>query len=165
MYKLKKLAILFLAFALFASCAPITSLQPVPTQKGADPTQAPASLPATSTPAVLPTLDPATPTPGVPAQNGLVVTLADDGKTFTIKVGERFLLMLGEDYQWSPISSDLSVLSRVPNIAVIRGAQGIYEAHKPGQAELTATGDLPCRSATPPCMAPSRLFKVTIVVQ
>ena len=70
MYKIKKLSILLLAFALFASCAPVTSLIPTPTR----------------VPTSMPTLDSPTATPGTPVQSGLTVTLADDGQTITLKV-------------------------------------------------------------------------------
>jgi hypothetical protein len=52
----------------------------------------------------------------------------------------------------------------VPNISVITGAQGVYAAKQPGQTTLTASGDPVCRTAQPPCGAPSRAFRVQIVV-
>ena len=108
-------------------------------------------------------------TPGVtataPAGQGLSVTLADDGKTVNLKVGQRFLLNLGEGYDWNPTVADQTIVSRVIGILVIRGAQGIYEAHAPGTTTLTATGDPTCRKSKPVCGMPSRLFKVTIVVE
>jgi hypothetical protein len=58
-----------------------------------------------------------------------------------------------------------SVVSRVVNILVVQGAQGVYEAKQPGQTTLSAVGEPPCRKSTPPCMAPSRIFRMTIVVQ
>ncbi len=92
------------------------------------------------------------------------ITLQDNGKTFTLQVGQTVLLKLGEDYQWDIQISDQSVISRVKNIAVIRGAQGVYEALKPGTAILTATGDPDCLNSTPPCLSPSILFMIDIVV-
>lgn len=93
------------------------------------------------------------------------VTLADDGSVIHLRAGDRFLLNLGMDtYGWRVTVSDESVISRVVNITVIRGALGVYEAHAAGSATLTATGDPLCRSATPPCGAPSRVFRVEIVV-
>jgi hypothetical protein len=107
----------------------------------------------------------ATATPGEVAGQNLSITLADDGKTFTFKAGQRFLLNLGADYEWSPVVADQGIVSRVPNIAVIRGAQGIYEAHVAGRTTLTADGEPACRQAKPACAMPSRLFKVTLVVE
>ena len=100
-----------------------------------------------------------------PGNSSLIVTLDMNGQTVTMKTGERFLLMLGEGYDWSPVVDDQTILSRVMNIAVVRGAQGLYEAHKAGTTTLAATGDPQCRTAQPPCAAPSILFKVTVVVE
>ncbi|MCX9026408.1 MAG: hypothetical protein OIN85_09975 [Candidatus Methanoperedens sp.] len=92
------------------------------------------------------------------------VTLADDGQTITLQVDETFLLELGEGYDWNITIADQSIVSRVTNILVVRGAQGIYRAHKEGSSTLTAIGDPVCRQASPPCAAPSREFRVNIVV-
>jgi hypothetical protein len=107
----------------------------------------------------------ATPTPASQEANGLSVTLADDGRTISMHVGERFLLNLGEGFDWTVLPDDPAIVSRVPNILTIRGSQGLYEAHKTGRTSLTATGDPTCRQATPPCYAPSRLFRLEVVVQ
>ena len=64
----------------------------------------------------------------------------------------------------SPVA-DQSIVSRVVNVLVIRGAQGIYRANAAGTTTLSATGDPPCRMATPPCGAASLLFHVTLIVQ
>lgn len=98
------------------------------------------------------------------APPGRVITLDDNGKTITLQVNETFLLKLGEEYDWNITVDDQAVLSRKVNVLVVRGAQGIYEAHKLGRTTLSAIGDPPCRRATPPCAAPSRLFRLYIVV-
>ncbi len=105
---------------------------------------------------------PATPAPG---GNERTVTLADDSQTITLHVGESFLLKLGEGYDWTITPSDQTIVSRVVNIMVVRGAQGVYVAHKAGRTKLSATGDPACRKAQPACGAPSREFHVQIVVQ
>ncbi|MCZ7381538.1 MAG: hypothetical protein O8C64_08245 [Candidatus Methanoperedens sp.] len=79
-------------------------------------------------------------------------------------VDETFLLKLGEGYDWNISIDDQTVISREVNVMVIRGAQGIYRAHKPGRATLTAVGDPTCRQSVPPCGAPSRLFRLNVVV-
>ena len=104
----------------------------------------------------------ATPTPAAPARE---VTLADNGATVELRVGDRCLLKLGDWYDWSLNVADTSILSRVQNIAVVKGAQGLYEALKPGRTTLSGTGDPACRKSTPPCAAPSILFEVTVVVK
>lgn len=97
-------------------------------------------------------------------EQDLTVTLADQGRTIQMHVGQRFLLKLGEEYEWTVTVTDPSVLSRVMNIAVVRGAQGVYQAVKTGQASLVASGDPRCRQLQPPCELPSRFFQVQIVV-
>jgi photosystem II stability/assembly factor-like uncharacterized protein len=92
------------------------------------------------------------------------VTLADDGQAITLRAGQRFLLDLGADYNWTVTVDDPAVVSRVVNVLTIRGSQGLYEAHQPGRTTLSATGDPICRQAQPPCGAPSRLFRLQVVV-
>ncbi len=92
------------------------------------------------------------------------ITLEDNGKTITLQVNETFLLYLGEGYDWNVTVDNQTVLSRVVNVLVVRGAQGIYKAHKSGQAMLTAIGDPICRKEQPPCEAPSRQFRLYVVV-
>ncbi|MCZ7385849.1 MAG: hypothetical protein O8C63_14050 [Candidatus Methanoperedens sp.] len=92
------------------------------------------------------------------------ITLVDDQKTITLQVDETFLLKLGEGYDWNISIDDQTVISREVNVMVIRGAQGIYRAHKPGSATLTAVGDPLCRKSVPACGAPSRLFRLNVIV-
>lgn len=94
------------------------------------------------------------------------VTLDDNGKTFILHPGDSFLLDLGTDtFDWTVNIDAQDVLSREKNVMVIRGAQGIYLANKPGQAILTAVGDPLCRNSIPACAAPSLLFRITLIVQ
>jgi hypothetical protein len=44
-----------------------------------------------------------------------------------------------QDGQWTVGVADRTILRRVPNIAVVRGAQGVYEAHALGTTKLAAT--------------------------
>jgi len=94
------------------------------------------------------------------------ITLEDNGKTFLIHRRDSFLLNLGMDvYDWTVDIDNQNILSRVKNVMVIRGAQGIYAANNPGQAILTAVGDPLCRNSVPVCAAPSLLFKIIVIVQ
>ena len=95
----------------------------------------------------------------------LSVTLADNDKLLQLKVSQRFLLNLGDGYTWTVEVDNQAIISRVVNITVVRGAQGVYEAHAPGQATLTATGDPVCRQSKPPCGMPSRVFTLHVTVQ
>jgi len=92
------------------------------------------------------------------------ITQENNNQTIELNVGDTFLLKLGEEYMWNVEIDNDDVVSRVKNIAVIRGAQGVYEAKMPGSATLSAAGDLPCREEVPPCAAPSILFKIQINV-
>jgi hypothetical protein len=92
------------------------------------------------------------------------ITQENNNQTIELNVGDTFLLKLGEEYMWNVEIDNDDVVSRVKNIAVIRGAQGVYEANMPGSATLSAVGDLPCREEVPPCEAPSILFKIQINV-
>jgi hypothetical protein len=107
------------------------------------------------------TLAAAQPTATAPSRT---VSLADDGRTIDLVVGERFLLALGDQLDWTVRVADPGVVGRVVNVTVVRGAQGLYEARRPGATALEATGDPPCRRAQPPCGAPSRLFRVQLRV-
>ena len=92
------------------------------------------------------------------------ITLADNGRTIDLAVGDRVLLQLGDAYIWTVQIADPAVLSRVVNITVVNGAQGVYEAKQPGTTTLTAAGDPACRQVQPPCAQPSRLFRVQVRV-
>ena len=107
----------------------------------------------------------ATPTEPQPTVSERTITLDNDGQTITLQVGDTFLLKLGEDYDWTVTLSDDTIVSRVVNILVVRGAQGVYAAHKAGTTTLTAAGDPTCRKVQPPCERPSRLFSLQITVQ
>jgi hypothetical protein len=103
-------------------------------------------------------------TPVETPPQGKIITSADDGTTITLRMQERFLLKLGEGYDWNVTIDDQTVLSRVVNVLVVRGAQRIYVAIKPGLVALTAVGDPVCRKPNQPCEAPSRMFKLYVVV-
>ncbi len=139
------LLVLLLAASMLAACA-----QPTPT---------PLATP-------VPTIDPAvTSAPTDPADSGeITVTLEDQGKTIHLKVGQTFLLKLGEDYSWDISVGNEDVIYRVRTITVIHGAQGLFSANHAGTTTLTATGDPVCREAKPACATPSIQFGVTLVV-
>ena len=121
-----------------------------------------ACVPQSSGPSVTPGI---TPTAVDPAAAGsIIITLADQGSTLKLVVGESFLLKLGEAYTWDITISDPNVLGRVRNIAVVRGAQGVYEALQAGTVTLTAAGDPLCRQSQPACGMPSIQFKITVMV-
>ena len=145
-----KLFVLFMLFALtLAACAPasVQAGQGTPTSQ---PSPAPTGAAGGGTP------DPCT------IGN---ITLANNGQTVSLHVNQTFLLDLGEDYQWDITLDNQKVISRIPYISVIRGAQGVYQAHLPGTATMTVTGDPLCRQSTPTCAIPSVIFTLHIQVQ
>ena len=71
-------------------------------------------------------------------------------------------MKLGDFYDWSIDIKNQTVVSRIVNVMVIKGAQGLYQVHNVGQTTLTATGDPACYKETPRCLAPSILFRLDI---
>jgi hypothetical protein len=110
---------------------------------------------------------PAQPNPSAtPTPDGTkIVTLDDQSKTIELSVGDSFLLKLGDQYSWDITVSDQRVLSRAMNIAVVRGAQGVYDAHQAGTVTLEAAGEPQCRQSQPPCESPSIQFAITVIVK
>jgi len=143
-HSIELIALTLIGLILIAGCSTPANAQPV----------------ATTFPTDIPTDN--VPTPLPPAPN---VTLSDNGKTITLQSGQSFLLRLGENYDWTVTVADQSILKRVMNVMVIRGAQGIYMGGKPGITVLTALGDPMCLQNKPACAAPSIQFKITIIVK
>ena len=92
------------------------------------------------------------------------VMLADNGQTITLATGGSFSLSLGGGYDWQVQIADQTIVSRDPTVPTSADSQGTYVARRAGQTTLTAIGNPICYTATPPCLAPSRLFRVQIVV-
>ena len=105
------------------------------------------------------------PTPTRPPALGRTITLADHGSTLTMLVAQRFLLSLGDEFQWKVTPKDERVLGKVPDVLMVKGSQGLYEAKKKGRTALDAVGEPACRKAKPPCEAPSRSFHLEIIVE
>jgi hypothetical protein len=85
--------------------------------------------------------------------------------TITLHVGERFLLQLGEEYEWTVEIDDPTVVSRVTGVTTIKGSQGLFEARRRGSAMVLAAGEPPCYHEQPPCEQPSHGFRLDVVVQ
>jgi hypothetical protein len=97
------------------------------------------------------------------SSSALILDQSYNGKTFALRAGDRFLLKLGE-LNWNISFSDPSIVSRVKNIAVVRGGQGIYTADKPGTTVLSATGGPFCKPGEM-CAQFLVSFRATIAVQ
>ena len=94
------------------------------------------------------------------------IAFSENGKIFTMHVGESFLLNLGTDvYDWTVEVDHQNVLQRDMGVTVIQGAQGIYVAQAPGTVTLTANGDPLCLQSKPPCKMPSISFSIILIVE
>jgi hypothetical protein len=125
------------------------------------PTRAPRPSPAA---APAPASSPAAAASASPSTSA-TVTLANDGRTIMLRPGQRALVNLGDELDWTVQVDDDSIVSLVPGVTVMRGAQGIYQANRVGQTVLRATGEPVCRRAQPACAQPSRAFALIIAVQ
>lgn len=118
--------------------------------------------PASSVPSLPVTAPTKSISPSTSAHQQGTVTMADNNSTLHYNVGDSFLLKLG-DYVWDISMSNPSIISRIKNVAVIRGAQGIYAVNNAGQTDLTAVGRPMCNQGEM-CSHLEILFKVKIVV-
>lgn len=89
----------------------------------------------------------------------------DNGGKITLQTGDRLLVKLAADWDWSLDPLDTAILKQVTEGALPRGAQALLEASGAGTTSLSLTGDPPCAKSRPPCNAPSRRFHVTVVVR
>lgn len=101
----------------------------------------------------------------------LTVTSDDNGRTVELHSGQQFVLTLGNIYQWTVRIEDETVVAPAPDVPIILTAVGAFEAHRPGRTVLTASGELFCGLADPPCLGidpttpRDRFFRVTIEVR
>ncbi len=113
--------------------------------------------------AIAPATGNATTTPAAPESSTLSLTQDYNDKSVTLHTGDRFLLDLG-DLNWTISISDPSVISRVKNIMVIRGAQGIYTADRSGTTVISAEGRPNCNPGEM-CAQYIVSFKANIIVE
>jgi len=123
-------------------------------------------LPQSSVTGTLPSAPAALPTPTAvllaPDAGPMVVTIANDGTTLHLAVGQQFTLDLGNGADWRVKVADEQVVLHVTGVPMPAGAQGVYEARKPGATVLTAVGSPHCTSGVCPLF---RLgFSVAITV-
>jgi len=84
-------------------------------------------------------------------------TLADNGRTFYMNIGDKLRLNLDYGYIWSMVS--------ISHPAVLASAGDGYFAFTSGTTALTTTGDPECLNSTPPCLMPSIVFTLTVIVR
>jgi hypothetical protein len=90
------------------------------------------------------------------------VTIADDGATLNLAVGQRLLLDLGSGVDWEVKVGDEQVVQPVTGLPLPSGYQGAYEARTPGSTVLSAVGRPHCTSGS--CALFRLGFTVTITV-
>jgi len=142
---------------------------------------APAATTAATTPKARPTpttakVSPAPTTAPPNLENDhvgiMVITEADNGKTFTLHRGDQGIeVQLSNDNVWTePQASSAQVLTRTDGSTNSDGsARATFMATGDGQATVSANGTshpLPCETANPPCMVPDHIvhFQVTVNV-
>ncbi len=143
-----------------ASPPPATGVSPIALTTHVTPSPLP--LPSSSVPSQAARL-----TPTVFNQQRLprlTVTLADDGKTITLVVGDQFLLDLNAPYSWQVTVADKKILKHTPSTSG-KDSEGTYEATMQGTTDLTATGTPVCYNSIPRCLMPSRLFTLHVNVK
>jgi hypothetical protein len=158
-----------------ATATPAATATEIPT--AAIPATGPTAIQTPGAPVVSTPVEAATSMPATPSETGMpaeaagptqagtpVITLANNGGSISLHPGDRFVLSLGEMYDWTVTISDPGVLHRVINITPLRGSQGVYEAGSAGSTQLTAAGDPRCRQSQPPCMMPSISFELNVTV-
>jgi hypothetical protein len=74
-----------------------------------------------------------------------VVTSADNFATIHLVKQQRFLLQLGNSLVWTVSFDPSGVITRVPNLPVVGGSQGVYEAASAGTTTLHASGRPICK--------------------
>lgn len=155
---------------LVTACAPLQTDQPdvIPSLAIAQPAvvvTAQGGGPAVGLPSIVPGSGGVV-SPSATALPADGVAFSENGKTFTMHIGESFLLNLGTDvYDWTVEVDHQDVLQRDMGVTVIQGAQGIYVAQAPGTVTLTANGDPLCLQSKPPCKMPSISFSIILIVE
>jgi hypothetical protein len=95
-----------------------------------------------------------------PFFDGPTLTLTDNGKTVAFSVGERFLLTIDSNYEWTVAPIDQSLIAYVPTLIPIPGPDGFFEAVARGKTTIKAQGLPNCGK----CRLQPTDFAVTIVI-
>ncbi|HUS15979.1 MAG TPA: hypothetical protein VM536_13315 [Chloroflexia bacterium] len=126
------------------------------------------SVPGTG-PILSPPLREITPEVAVPVRvtpdaSGMArITSLDMDQTVILQVGNTLQIALEGGYEATITEPDPSILGVMT--AGPAAGTGVYKALKAGQTSMMIQADPPCRKATPPCEAPTRIIRVAITVQ
>jgi hypothetical protein len=97
---------------------------------------------------------------------GLVITFDDNGNAFGLAVGDKFQVVLQKDpYEWSEAAFDSALITKLTKEPPLPGSQGVFQATQAGTTQLSSFGELPCAKVTPPCLAPTLGFRVTLIIK
>jgi hypothetical protein len=98
--------------------------------------------------------------------SGMVITFEDDGQTFGVAVGTKFQVVLQKNgYEWDAAAFDPAFINKLANEPLLPGSLGVFQTTKAGTTQISSFGELPCAKSTPPCLAPSLGFRVTLIVK
>ena len=103
-------------------------------------------------------------TVGAPSPGTITVTQADSGRSYALHTGDRLVVQLSgpSNYTWTePTSSDQAALQSTGGSSGASASAG-FLAVAMGTVKVTATDNPNCY---PKCLAPSRLFEVTVSVR
>lgn len=130
-----------------------------PTEQPVTPTPTSTLAPTVTRPGTLPPLS-ASPTR---SSNIRTIDLSQNGQTINLALNEEIHLELGTGYVWVVTVEDPTILLLEPN-STNPNTQGVYKAAHVGQTKLNAAGTPTCYNAVPRCLAPSRLFSISLRV-
>lgn len=137
---------------------------PSPASGVAEASPVPSPIPVEPSPVEPAPVGSTAPSPGKPTTSAAstVVTVADDGSTLHLAVGERFQLDLGSGTEWTVKVADPHIVAPVVGVTLAPGVQGIYVARAAGTTVLSAVGKAACASG--PCPQFRIGFTLTITV-
>ena len=150
---MRKMMLACILILLLAGCAPTAATQPgmAPSATAGLVPQVSTSLPGGETPE---------PTEGL-AKPADVVLALETGQA-RMRVGEIAALRLDEGYHWTLMVADERVFAQLD---YEQDGWRRFAALAAGTTTLRVQGDPLCLTAKPPCMAPSRLVEIEIIVE
>ena len=150
---MRKIMLTCILMLLLAGCAPAADVLPT-----VQPTATAALAPRVST--GLPGGETPEPIEGLAKPVDVVLKL--EPGTATMRVGDLVGLRLDEGYVWTLTVADERVFAQLEY--ELDGWRR-FAALAAGSTTLTVQGDPLCLTARPPCMAPSRLVEIEIIVE
>jgi hypothetical protein len=101
---------------------------------------------------------------GAQAPGTVEITKDDEGKTFTVDVGQTVVVRLGTDLNWTVSVEPAGLLPRAPGVnTLVRGVQGIFRAAAPGRVTVSGEGRPQCNPGQV-CAQFIEAFTATVVI-